>query len=327
MATQEPVGTENRNAARVCAAQARIVAVEHPCAEHVTITAALAGFPASVPGQFLQLLCDGGDEPPDGSQEWIEGRFPVIHGAEFQQPGAYLRRPFSIADRWDADGLAHLQVISRAIGVGTRWLDRLRVGETLNLTGPLGRGFRLPEDLSMPLILIGGGVGIPPLLYLARLCQSRGHRDVTAIFGVQRRDLLPVGLKAEPAADGQPTEVLKLPGAARYPAIVTSDDGSLGLRGRVTDGLRAWSERAGAHSRGALVFACGPERMLSAIAQQTRTLELECQLCVERNMGCGLGTCLSCVLRIKSSHHAGGWRWALACSDGPVFDRDDLIEA
>ena len=75
-----------------------------------------------------------------------------------------------------------------------------------------------------------------------------------------------------------------------------------------------------------MVFACGPEAMLHAVAARTRALDWDCQLCIETVMGCGLGTCLSCVVRVRDDRRSAGWRWALSCSEGPVFERDTLLD-
>jgi len=237
-----------------------------------------------------------------------------------------LRRPFSIADRWTAsDGGEHVCVISRAVGPGTRWLEGLKPDSVLNITGPLGRGFVIPDG-QRPLVLIGGGVGIPPLLYLARRLDELGRRDVTAVLGVMTRDLLPLQVRSAPASDGTPTPCVEFPAAVRVPTAVTSDDGSIGLRGVVTDALWVWDERRGTVGERPLVFACGPEAMLKAVARVTRELVMACQLCIERSMGCGVGTCLSCVVRARDEAHPEAWRWKLTCQDGPVFERDELLD-
>jgi len=309
-----------------CSVGARVVGCTPLCREHVSIEVMLPSFPDSAPGQFLQLLCRDNNEAGPAIRDWPADGFPSVSGADFSGQGPYLRRPFSIADRWTgSDGSVRLSVISRAVGLGTRWLERLHPGDTLNLTGPLGRGFRLPPH-DMPVVMIGGGVGIPPLLYLARRLWERGWQDVTAVFGATTGALLPLTLSAQPATDGAPKCCVVLPADAPFSAVVTTDDGTVGLPGRVTDGLKAWCARRAPADRPALVYACGPERMLKAVAQLTRELSLPCQLCVERNMGCGVGTCLSCVVRRCDARRPEGWSWALACTDGPVFERDELLD-
>ncbi|QOJ14968.1 MAG: hypothetical protein HRU75_10070 [Planctomycetia bacterium] len=311
---------------RVAARNARVLRCTDICREHVRIEAELDGFPASAPGQFLQIQCHDSDDPAARLIEWTDmPRTGSAGGVASADETAWLRRPFSIADRRDApDGRTQLEVISRAIGPGTRWLSKLRTGDTLNLTGPLGSGFRIAE-VNRPMVLVGGGVGIPPLLYLARALAARGAADVTCIFGATTRDLLPVPLRGEPTSDSTPTPCVELPGGAPYPTLVTTDDGSIGMRGYTTQALSTWAAtRAAAEST--LVCACGPDGMLRAIARLTRELRMACQLCIEKPMACGLGTCLSCVTRIRDGRADGGWRWALACTEGPVFERDALLE-
>lgn len=311
---------------KACSVDARVIQVDHPCREHVRIEMVIGEFPESVPGQFVQVLARDTEEDAPRAAEWCEGKLPRPCMNDWSANSAYLRRPFSIADRWeDQAGRTHLVVISREVGVGTRWLDQRKEGDRINISGPLGRGFDLP-DRETVCILVGGGVGIPPLLYLSRVLWQRGCDDGMVIFGVLSRDLFPLQLTAEPAADGAPSLSLSLPGPARLPAILTTNDGSLGMRGLVTDALRLCMSRRAADRRRVCVFACGPEGMLRAVARLTRELKLDCQLCIERMMGCGMGTCLSCVTRVHDDTRPQGWRWALACGEGPVFDRDRLVD-
>lgn len=295
---------------RVFAADAEVVEVTRPCRDHVRIEF-IAPFRAAEPGQFLQLLCADRPGSPSGAP-----------------PGAMmLRRPFSIADMYeDGDGTPRAVVISRAIGPGTRWLDRLRPGDAINLTGPLGRPFTLPAP-DERVALVGGGVGIPPLIFLARRLRETGHSHATLIFGALTADLFPIPQSAPPRADGVAVACLELPGATEMPAAVTTDDGSAGMAGRVTDALAIWSRAQPAGGR-LRVYACGPEPMLQAIARQTRAAGIDCQLCIERMMGCGLGCCLSCVTRVRAGGDGApdAWRWALACIEGPVFDRDAALD-
>lgn len=310
-------------APRACAVPARVTRRITLCREHVQLEFNVPAFPPSQPGQFLQLQCRDDDPAEPRLLEWHEGRYPPLSAELWDGGRPYLRRPFSIADRsGNPDGSATMAVISRAIGIGTRWLDRVAVGHSLNISGPLGRPFRVPPD-ARPLVLMGGGVGIPPLLYLARVLHAAGTREVTIVFGATTRALFPVPLQAEPDPSGASIPCLRLPADAPYSAIVTTDDGTMGLRGYVTAALDRLRPGGGAAP---LVLACGPEAMLRSVATRTRALGWECQLCVETVMGCGLGTCLSCVVRVRDARRPAGWRWAMACTDGPVFDRDELLD-
>lgn len=314
------------NPERVCALPAQVVRVTTLCREHVEIELTHKGFPESHPGQFLELHCAADDPVSACVMDWPVDGFPRLHGLCFADRSAYLNRPFSIADRWTGvDGAPHFTVISRTIGPGTAFLERLRPGDSLGVTGPLGVGFQIPEN-DVPLFLVGGGVGIPPLLYLARQLHELRHQCVTMGFGVRERDLFPLRLTSTPDSGGLATRCCALPGGADFPSAIATDDGSLGVRGMVTTLVERWSETLAGRTNGALVLACGPQRMLMALADQTRRLGLGAQLCIERNMGCGLGTCLSCVVRVREPAAAQGWRWALSCSEGPVFERDRLID-
>jgi dihydroorotate dehydrogenase electron transfer subunit len=316
------------NSVCVCGVDARVARNTPICPEHVELELVLAEFPASQPGQFLQLQCAARDDHDPRVAEWAEGGFPSLaYAKDWGEGEPFLRRPFSIADQWrDADEQTHVLVISRTVGRGTGWLAQLRPGESLNITGPLGHGFEIPpRDVS--LALVGGGVGIPPLLYLARRLNELGRRNVTVVFGARTRHSLPVRLIGEPATDGQPRPCVELPGTAPYLAMITTDDGSVGMRGLVTDAFAGWYAHLPDPARkDATVFACGPAAMLAAVANLTRADGLGCQLCIERKMGCGLGTCLSCVVQVRDTSRSEGWRWALTCVDGPVFDRDELVE-
>jgi dihydroorotate dehydrogenase electron transfer subunit len=310
---------------RRCLTNARVESVDHICREHVLVDLVVTEFPDSVPGQFLELQCNFPFHGEAAAHDWDLASPPRLSDPSWIGREPYLRRPFSIGDRWSDDhGRTHLSVISRRIGPGTAFLDALAAGDSLSVTGPLGRGFTIPAD-GRSLVLVGGGVGIPPLIYLARVLAALRRADVTVIFGALAGDLLPVRCVLPPPTDPTPTGCLVLPGAPAFPALVTTDDGSLGICGRVTDALTALAARRPAGPP-PLVFACGPDGMLHAVARLTRRLGWDCELCIERNMGCGLGTCLSCVTRVFDRAREAGWRWALACSEGPVFERDRLVE-
>lgn len=312
-----------------CALAAEVVSNVNTCHGHYYLHLALADFPASTPGQFVQIQC--ATPAPDSpiEHEWPARGFPALISPEWRDQAAYLRRPFSIADQYSRnDGRIGLLIVHHAIGKGTRWLERLRAGDALNLTGPLGRGFTIPAE-DRPILLVGGGVGIPPLLYMARALHDRGLRSAIAIFGARGRELFHVPIAAEPPAGEaafEPAPCLRFPHGGDVPAIVMTDDGSLGARGRVTDGVQRWFDRNMPASQKARVLACGPEPMLAAVAKLTRALRLECELCVERMMGCGLGTCLACVARLSDEGRDLGWRYGLTCREGPVFARDALYD-
>lgn len=298
---------------------------DHLCRDHVVLELAVEGFPTSHPGQFLEIRCSRDVSDTEHIADWPDGAFPSLSQCVPSARAPYLRRPFSIADRYHTGaGEDRLVILSRKIGPGTDFLDRLAPGDVLNVSGPLGRPFRLPTN-RQPLLLVGGGVGIPPLLYVARTVASIPTPGTIAIFGATSADYLPLRLASRPDDAGRPTRCVRLPADSPIDVVITTDDGTCGVRGRVTDAMERLAAEQPLAGR-PLVLACGPDGMLHAVARLTRRLGWDCQLCIEKNMGCGLGTCLSCVARVVDSTRPGGWRWALTCSEGPVFDRDCLVE-
>lgn len=296
------------------------------CREHFALELVVPGFSESAPGQFLQIRCSDDDTQVHGEIESHRDGPPAANVAALCEDGAFLPRPMSIADRWsDASGGVHLLIIHRAIGPGTRWLANLRPGQSVDFTGPLGVGFRIPEAATDH-VLVGGGIGVPPLLYLARVLLDSERSPLTAIFGARSREWLPLNVTGEPETEARPSDCVKFPDGRRPPTIITSDDGTIGMPGTVADALKRRYGDARNADRRVMVYACGPEPMLGAVAGLTRELGIDCQLCIERMMGCGLGTCLSCVVRLRDPGSEKGWRYGLTCQEGPVFDRDELAD-
>jgi dihydroorotate dehydrogenase electron transfer subunit len=293
---------------------ARVVANELICREHYRLTLALAAFPEARPGQFVHIRCT---EPNDLG--WTGG--------------AFIRRPFSIGGLRRKGEQVEIDVLHRAIGIGTQWLARLQPGDPINILGPLGQPFRLPEADKPITLLVGGGIGLPPLIWLAEAMQAAGVPSI-AFCGARTADLLPLTLSS---SGGQSPPDAPASGALTaslfcreftcfdVPAIVATDDGSLGARGMVPDVLAAWLDANRAEARRAVVYTCGPDRMMRAVAEVCRKHDLPCQVCLERMMACGMGTCQSCVVRIRDEAAAAGWRYRLCCTDGPVFDALDVI--
>jgi dihydroorotate dehydrogenase electron transfer subunit len=209
-----------------------------------------------------------------------------------------LRRPFSIARTHPGGSL--IEIVYRVVGRGTTAMKDLRPGDIVDLMGPLGKGFHLPE-VRKNCLLIGGGVGLAPLWGLAdRLSQNQnrivallGFRSSEVIFGV---------------------DVLRGYGAE---IIVTTDDGSYGLKGFVSDQVERVLK--GPMDR---VYVCGPPLMLKAVIPLLRTAGIEGEASVEEKMGCGYGVCLSCAIDITRSGVVEKQR---VCTEGPVFDLEELV--
>jgi len=306
--------------------RARIVANRPLCPDHYLLRMEAPGFPPSRPGQFVNLRCGpGGDLPGASPVDWPEGAFPPLDQDELAGRRPLLRRPFSLAGRRDApDGAARLEVLHRVVGVGTAWLAQQPAGAELDLMGPLGRGF---EDVAARprAALVGGGTGIGPLLYLAEALAGAGVEAV-AFAGARTARLLPLTVADDepPSQAGWPTRCTAEFSARGTPAVIATDDGSLGRCGLVHEALARWMDDDGGDPSDLAVFACGPEAMMRAVAHLCRDRGCLCRLALERHMACGVGTCQGCAVKVRADNDRG-WAFKLACRDGPVFDAQELI--
>ncbi|MBN1676411.1 MAG: dihydroorotate dehydrogenase electron transfer subunit [Kiritimatiellae bacterium] len=211
---------------------------------------------------------------------------------------AVLRRPFSVF-RAERDVIS---ILYKRVGRGTQAMTAIRAGERLSLIGPLGNGFPEGGPGTFP-VLVAGGYGAAPLYLLAQRTAPAG---VLFVGGRTRDDVLCV-------------EEFE---AAKWPVRVTTEDGSRGRRGLVTDALDAWlaAERPAAEPE---FFVCGPDGLLRAVGERAVRSGWRAWLSMDRHMGCGMGACLACVLKIRTSDTA--WRWARVCRDGPVFEASRVL--
>jgi dihydroorotate dehydrogenase electron transfer subunit len=211
-----------------------------------------------------------------------------------------LRRSFALYGVNNAEGYAGtVQFVVASHGPGTQWLVQRKVGEKLDLVGPLGTPFSLPGEPT-PAVLIGGGYGAAPLLPLADALQKQGS-EVQIVLGAASADRL-FGELAAKRLVGQ--------------VAVTTDDGSAGTQGRVTDVLPEVIERIGAK----VLYACGPMAMLRAVGDVAKARGIRAQVSVEESMACGVGVCMTCVLPVVGDD--GRSRFLRSCVDGPTFDAD-----
>jgi len=254
--------------------------------------------------------------------DWQPGQRPMFHDPDLLAPQTMLSRPFSLAGREDLRDGVRLTIIHRVVGIGTAWLSHLSPGDPISVLGPLGNTFILPPATSMgggSALLVGGGVGIPPMLYLA---QSLCNRPAIAFCGATTRDLLPLKIIAD-ATPAEPSFSIAEFAGCDIPSIITTDDGSYGTRGYVTQALERYLEaKQGDPTFHPTIYTCGPEPMMRRIADIAMSRNIPCQVAVERAMACGMGTCQSCVIKTKT---ADGWRFRLSCTDGPVFSASELL--
>lgn len=242
-------------------------------------------------GYRLLVLSAPGIAPEVQPGQFVHLRVPHLDSA-------VLRRPFSVYDV-NAD---RLSVIYKDVGRGTAVMTQMKPGESASLIGPLGRGFPAVGEGRFP-VLVAGGYGMAALYLVARKLPARGM----AFFG------------ARSAKDILCRDEFETLG---WDVKVATEDGSLGVRGLVTDALDPWLEK----DRGSRVpefFACGPNAMLRAVGDRAIAGGWTAWLSMDRNMGCGVGACLTCVQKIKTPD--GGWTWERVCREGPVFECRQIV--
>jgi dihydroorotate dehydrogenase electron transfer subunit len=232
-----------------------------------------------------------------------------------------LRRAFSIAELRHVDDGVEVSVLFRLAGAGTKWLSSLQPGNELSVLGPLGGAFPIHQDRPLA-FMIAGGVGLPPLLWLGEHL-GRANRKTIAFVGAQTKPMFALSLRAGAEPDPAAHESRFISnefGTTGIPEVYATDDGSFGFRGFVTEALSAYLNHNRVNADEVVVYACGPEPMLRATAALCAERNLTCHVCMERAMACGLGTCQSCVVPVADREDSDGWRFALCCTEGPVFD-------
>jgi len=227
------------------------------------------------PGQFITVKIDSGRLDP------------------------LLRRPFSIY-KTDSE---FLEIVYQVVGRGTEILSKKRAGEGLQILGPLGNGFGIPDKSIFQAILVGGGVGVASLMLLAFELRKKDI-DVIALIGANSKERL-IGVEDFTMIDVK--------------VSTSTEDGSCGRKGLVTDILR--DKLCGNDSQ--IIYACGPSGMLKAVAKIALSNHTPAQLSFESRMACGVGACLGCVIKIKKDD--GSFDYKRVCHDGPVFDAKEVI--
>jgi dihydroorotate dehydrogenase electron transfer subunit len=233
---------------------------------------------------------------PEISKEAKPGQFVhVLIKEKDQKP--LLRRPFAVHNVKDKETLYLLYKIR---GVGTKALSSMKKDDTLDIIGPLGNGFDAPGGNKKALV-VGGGIGIAPLLFLIKELIERG-RQVTTFIGADCEDNLLLG-----------SEIDKL----NSEVIITTEDGSSGKQAKVTDVLADYLGR-NKEERKAEIFASGPKEMLRVIAKLAQKHHLASQVSLDEIIACGVGACLGCAVKTRNGYK-------LVCKDGPVFKTSDLL--
>jgi dihydroorotate dehydrogenase electron transfer subunit len=234
----------------------------------------------SIGGLYHVLTFDD----PQGSAA-LPGQFTMVRGAEWGD-APLLPRPMSYLTAGNTPS-----ILIKVIGEGTLRMGRAEPGEPFTLLGPLGEPWRAPSP-GRRAVLVAGGVGVAPLLFLARALAAAGGPKPIALYGGRTARDLPL--------DDELKELSEL--------HITTEDGSRGTRGRVTDLL---GELLGPDRE---VFTCGPDRMMAAVAAQCAARDVPCEASLETPMACGYGVCLGCPVPT----HDGAYLYA--CTQGPCID-------
>ncbi len=232
---------------------------------------------------FLIVLGSKNQLPP-----MLPGQFVQVK-AESEK--VFLRRPFSIHDVDYAEN--NFSLLVQIVGEGTKAISKMTKGDMVDVIYPLGNFFSMPVDGQKPL-LIGGGVGVAPILFMARYLVNKGFKpDILLGF----RDIKRV-IEYE-----QFIEIGKV--------FVTTEDGSLGIKGYVTNHHALYS---GIYD---IVYCCGPEPMMKAVSAICKNKGINCEVSLENMMGCGIGACLCCVVDTVKGN-------VCTCTEGPVFNVNQL---
>ena len=245
----------------------RVSAVERLSVKHVLLKLTQeAPLPAMQPGQFVEVRVD-------------------------HSPSTFLRRPISI----HYVDVAHneLWLLVATIGDGTRQMGRLQPGDEVNCLLPLGNGFSMPQKASNRVLLVGGGVGIAPLLYLGKILSDNNIAFEYLIGAKSKSDLLELDLLEKLAT-----------------VNISTDNCSAGEKGLITHNScldKNWAR----------IYCCGPAPMMKAIAKIAHQRNIDCEVSLENMMACGLGACLCCVEKTVKGN-------VCVCTEGPIFNIKDL---
>lgn len=223
---------------------------------------------AAVPGQFINLYCKEGE--------------------------MLLPRPISICEVNSEKGI--VTIVYAVVGKGTGSFSRFKKGDAIKVLGPLGNGFKIDKSVSTH-ILIGGGIGVPPLVELAKHLKGK----VYAFLGFAENPILVKELESYGAK-----------------VFVATDNGNVGFKGNVIDLLKK------ENIKGDMIYSCGPKPMLKAVSKWAEDMGIKAQISMEERMACGIGVCVGCTCKTKKKDEED-WQNRKVCTDGPVFWSEEVI--
>ena len=245
----------------------------------------------------MKLTC------PEIAREAEPGQFVMVRvGNDID---TFLRRPLSIHD---IKNRSSLELLYKIVGRGTEVMTGFKKGANIDLLGPFGKGFEI-NNVPESAILIAGGIGVAPLVFMLRSLRKRGLKkeNIYFLYGAKTRsEILCLSL-------------IKNLGAK---ILVATEDGSLGEKGMINGQLESLLRRLEKKKSETSIFASGPNNMLKAISSAAENFGVPCQISLEARMACGFGVCLGCAVKIRNNNNAS--RYKMVCKDGPVFEAGEI---
>ncbi len=249
----------------------------------------------------------------DGFSDASPGQFVMIKVNNSYDP--FLRRPMSIYKIDKKRG--GFEILYQVVGKGTNIMSELKKGDEVDVLGPLGRGFWIPEKIERA-IIVAGGIGVAPMVALTEeiRCKMQDTRCKITVFigGKTKNDILC-------------KEDFKKIGAKVH---IATEDGSMGKKGTSVDLFKKFvtdSQSSIFNRQSSIIFACGPQGMLKAIVDIARDKNMACQVSLDKRMACGTGACLGCVVKTKQKTEDRRQKaevYKCVCTDGPVFDAEEI---
>lgn len=294
------------------------------------------------PGQFVNVL------PPEisNSKSDLNVAFTNIitpYKNTLNSQTSLLRRPFSVYSYEPSPGidfsnsddnsisLPTFSILFQIKGKGTQRLAATKPGQKIDILGPLGNPFPLPEDPQQPIFLIAGGYGAAPLLPLAKEIAKRGNK-IVFFYGVEEEKYNPIKTISNSDKDSflgnLEIEVLQKNEIKSFVAVAKSNNSKNAFIGTVLDLFQEYLHRNFNPSRQKIkpyIYTCGPEGMMQSLTKFANEQDWECCVSLERFMACGVGACMSCVCKIKKNDDINSFQYLKTCTDGPSFRGADVI--
>ena len=272
-------------------------------------------FAKARPGQFCEL--DAADAALPTGEAMPEN---LVDAARRK---ILLRRPFSFADVNIKGDKTIVEILYCTVGPATLRMTTLSPGDCVSVIGPVGNGFRMPQEGKKTALLVAGGMGMGPLQHLAKVLTA-DYSDIEAIAFAGAKTARE--LASEKRLDEVSQQLgFSLAEFGKYgvKSLVATDDGSAGFAGLVSDCFLQWLGQEGVTGRDIIIYSCGPEAMLARVAQIAEEKNIDCQVSMERMMACGIGVCQSCAVECKVED-SNETVYKLCCEDGPVFDSKEI---